>query len=207
MNRLLICTAVGLFLGLTPVLAENEYPANDAPSMPSPAQRDDPSAMDAPAQPAELPPAPDQSSQEGPQAISPAAARTGQVTAPNPTAQFLIDQKSDDWLASNLIGESVVNADDETIGNINDLVTDHNGKVVAVLIGTGGFLGIGEKHVGVRFEDLKLVRNEDDRVKIVLNVNKDALASAPIYQTLDQQQVSVGANKSDREENSTPHAY
>ena len=48
-------------------------------------------------------------------------------------------------LASNLIGQSVVNSQDESIGDINDLVTDESGKVIAVLVGSGGFLGLGEK--------------------------------------------------------------
>ena len=59
-------------------------------------------------------------------------------------------------LASNLIGQAVYNCQDETIGDINDLVTDEGGKVVAVLVGNGGFLGLGEKDVAIGFEDLKI---------------------------------------------------
>jgi sporulation protein YlmC with PRC-barrel domain len=116
------------------------------------------------------------------------------------SAQFLNKQESDDWLASNLIGKSVVNARDETIGEINDLVTDQGGKIVAVLIGTGGFLGIGEKDVGVRFEDLKLARDENNDVKVIANLSQETLAAAPDYETLAEQQVTVGSNKSDRED-------
>ena len=59
-------------------------------------------------------------------------------------------------LASTIIGKSAVNSQDEAIGDVNDLVTDRSGKILAALIGVGGFLGIGEKDVAVRFEDLKL---------------------------------------------------
>src|SRR5215210_5712406 len=94
------------------------------------------------------------------------------------SAQFLNEQKADDWLASKLIGESVLNSQNEKIGDINDLVTDSQGRIVAALIGVGGFLGIGEKDVAVPFENLKLVRDDNDDVTVVLNTNKETLASA-----------------------------
>ena len=176
MNRFLTCMAVGLFLGLTPALAESQNPANDSQDQP---------ALQQPAQPS-----------EAPQSIMPAPSA---AVASN-SAQFLNKQESDDWLASNLIGKSVVNAQDESIGEINDLVTDQSGKIVAVLIGTGGFLGIGEKDVGVRFQDLKLARDANNDVKVIANLSQETLASAPDYETLHEQQVTVGSNKSDRED-------
>ena len=60
-----------------------------------------------------------------------------------------------DWLASTLIGRTVTNAQGETLGDINDLIVDEQGTVVAVVIGVGGFLGMGEKDVGVRYSALQ----------------------------------------------------
>ncbi|MGH6833824.1 MAG: hypothetical protein ACRECM_12535, partial [Methyloceanibacter sp.] len=71
---------------------------------------------------------------------------------------------------------------------------------LGVLIGSGGFLGMGEKDVALRFEDLRLVREEDNGIKVIVNVNQDTLASAPDYETLAEQQVAVGASKEDRED-------
>ncbi len=68
---------------------------------------------------------------------------------------FAVKQGANDWLASDLIGRSVVNRNNETLGRINDVILDENGQVAAVLIGVGGFLGIGEKEVGVPFEALE----------------------------------------------------
>jgi hypothetical protein len=90
-----------------------------------------------------------------------------------------------------------VNSQDEGIGEVNDLVTDRSGKILAALIGVGGFLGIGEKDVAVRFEDLKLARDENNNVKIVLNISKETLASAPDYKLLGEQPVVEGSAKSD----------
>ena len=197
MNRFLACTVVGLFLGLAPAMAENAATndSQDQPSLQQPAQPSE--AMPAePSDPASPEASPPPQSSEAPQSILPAPSA---VVSSN-SAQFLNKQESDDWLASNLIGKSVVNAQDETIGEINDLVTDQGGKIVAVLIGTGGFLGIGEKDVGVRFEDLKLARDENNDVKVIANLSQETLASAPDFETLAEQQVTVGSNKSDRED-------
>jgi hypothetical protein len=237
MNRFLTTTAVGLFLGLAPALAENPPAADDgqtppavnAPSqipevMPDPAQPADPAAPipgdSSQAVPSPMEPgtdaAPPAQSSQAPQAIEPGAdsaapAQSSQAPEPmEPAApksaeasgspQFLAKQASDDWLASNLIGHTVYNAQDEIVGDINDLVTDRDGKIVAVLVGSGGFLGIGQKDVALRFEDLKLARDENDSVKIIADVNKEVLAAAPDYQTLAEQEVTVGAAKDDRED-------
>jgi sporulation protein YlmC with PRC-barrel domain len=105
---------------------------------------------------------------------------------------FLAKQESSDWLVGNLIGKSVVNADNESIGNVNDLVTDQNGKLIAIVVGAGGFLGIGEKNVAIRFEDIKLARDENNDVKVIADISKQIIASAPDYQTLDEQQLTIG---------------
>ena len=204
MNRFLTCTAVGLFLSLSPALAEPQLPSDDAQTPPAanqPAQI--PEVMPDSAQPAD-PAAPAAQSSEAPLSIEPAAPKAAEASG---SAQFLNKQASDDWLASNLIGQSVYNAQDENIGDINDLVTDRNGKIVAVLIGSGGFLGLGEKDVAVRFEDLKLARNEDDSIKIVADLNKETLASAPDYETLSEQELTVGSTKGDREDASGGKTY
>ena len=125
--------------------------------------------------------APDQSS-EGPKVITPdQSSEAAKPMAPEQSTaqggQFLKEQTADDMLASSIIGKPAVNSQDETIGDVNDLVTDRSGKIIAALIGVGGFLGIGEKDVAVRFEDLKLNRDENDNVKVTLNISKETLAS------------------------------
>lgn len=223
MNRLLATTAVALVLGLSPALAEPQNPADQAqtpPAMQDPAQ---PSAAmpSEPAKPAapitgessEPDAMPGQSSEMMPSAPDEAAppAQSSQapvsITPANPSEsasangpKFLSKQESTDLLASNLIGQSVVNSQDETVGDINDLVTDESGKIIAVLVGTGGFLGLGEKDVALGFEDLRFTRDEDGNIKVIANVSQETLASAPDYQTLAEQKVTVGQNKGDRED-------
>ena len=59
------------------------------------------------------------------------------------------------WQASKLIHMNVYNAQNEKIGDIKELMLDKSGKVNTVAIGVGGFLGMGERDVAVKFDQLK----------------------------------------------------
>ncbi len=195
MTRFLTTTAVAMLLGMSPALAQSP----DTTDMQA-----QPPAMNAPSQPSAMPADPG----TAPTDITPG--QSSEMTAPGSssdamkpsepgkaTAQFLNEQQPGDILASTLIGQPAVNAQNETIGDVNDLVTDRDGKVIAALIGVGGFLGLGEKDVAVRFEDLKLTRDDDNNVKVMLDLNKDTLTSAPDYKMLDEQSVVEGSAKTD----------
>ncbi|WP_457093928.1 PRC-barrel domain-containing protein [Microvirga sp. P5_D2] len=69
--------------------------------------------------------------------------------------QFMTQMKADQVLASDLIGTRVVSTNNESIGDINDVIVDRNGQVMAAVVGVGGFLGIGEKNVAVPFNSLE----------------------------------------------------
>jgi len=62
-----------------------------------------------------------------------------------------------EWQASKLIHLNVYNAQNEKIGDIKELMLDKSGKIDSVAIGVGGFLGMGEHDVAVKFEQLKWV--------------------------------------------------
>ena len=83
-----------------------------------------------------------------------------------------------DALASRLIGFPVYSsaaADAENLGDINDIVIGDDGSVAAVIIGVGGFLGIGEKKVAVDYERLEWTIAEDDTERLVLEVTREQL--------------------------------
>ena len=61
------------------------------------------------------------------------------------------------WRASKLVGLSVYNDKNESLGSINDLLTDKDGNIKAVVIGVGGFLGVGEHLVAVPLDKIKFV--------------------------------------------------
>jgi sporulation protein YlmC with PRC-barrel domain len=85
--------------------------------------------------------------------------------------------RADGFLASNLIGETVYNGtgdDAERIGEVNDVVIGSNGDVESVVIGVGGFLGIGEKNVAMNYNEIEWAEKDGDRW-IVVNATKDQL--------------------------------
>ena len=63
------------------------------------------------------------------------------------------------WRASKLMGLDVYNEANEKLGDINELILDKNGKVNAVVIGVGGFLGMGEHDIAVTMDKLKFVED------------------------------------------------
>ncbi|MGA7034551.1 MAG: PRC-barrel domain-containing protein [Pseudolabrys sp.] len=74
------------------------------------------------------------------------------------TAAFAQTQTASDkgqWQASKLIHMNVYNAQNEKVGDIKELMLDKNGRVNTVAIGVGGFLGMGERDVAVKFDELK----------------------------------------------------
>jgi sporulation protein YlmC with PRC-barrel domain len=62
-----------------------------------------------------------------------------------------------DWRTSKVVGLSVYNSKDENIGAINDLLMDKSGNIKAVVVGVGGFLGMGEHLVAIPFDKIKFV--------------------------------------------------
>jgi hypothetical protein len=87
------------------------------------------------------------------------------------------EQKSDQWLASKLIGTNVFNTENQKIGSVSDLLLDKKGEPVAAIIGVGGFLGIGEKKVAMDLKELQFVRSTDGD-KVTAHVSKDQLMAA-----------------------------
>jgi sporulation protein YlmC with PRC-barrel domain len=61
------------------------------------------------------------------------------------------------WRASKVVGLNVYNDNNESVGSINDLLTDKNGNIKAAVLGVGGFLGVGTHLVAVPFDKIKFV--------------------------------------------------
>ena len=81
-----------------------------------------------------------------------------------------------DWRASKLIGQTIRNAANETIGDINDLIVDGSGKISSVIVGVGGFLNIAEKNVSMAFDKLSFSRDANNAVVVTASATKEATA-------------------------------
>jgi sporulation protein YlmC with PRC-barrel domain len=83
--------------------------------------------------------------------------------------------------ASALLDETVMNEANESIGDVNDLLLDTNGKIASVIVGVGGFLGMGEKDVALPFDNLKFAKDNDHDLVVTTNVTKETLQASPAY--------------------------
>jgi hypothetical protein len=81
--------------------------------------------------------------------------------------------------ASDLLNQKVKNSTNETVGDINDLSIGSDGKIAAVIIGVGGFLGMGEKNVRLPYEQLTFSRDASGYLVVTANITKESLQSAP----------------------------
>jgi len=78
-----------------------------------------------------------------------------------------------DWYKQNVYDPS-----NNKIGEIEDVLLSPEGKVNALIVGVGGFLGMGEKDVAVPFSAVKHT-TKDGKVYLTLDTTKDALKAAP----------------------------
>ena len=98
----------------------------------------------------------------------------------------LYSRQATDMRASFLIGSKVTNMANETVGDINDVILDKDGKVVAVIVGVGGFLGIGEREVALDYSSLNVkydpsAMTNAGATTIQVNATKDSLKNAPAW--------------------------
>src|SRR3954469_13601933 len=89
-------------------------------------------------------------------AQSPAATTTTPAATPAPAADSDTTFNGN-WRTSKIVGLNVYNDANESVGSINDLLTDKSGNIKAVVIGVGGFLGVGEPLVAVPLDKVKFV--------------------------------------------------
>ena len=77
--------------------------------------------------------------------------------------------------------QNVYDRSDNKIGEIMDVLVDKDGKIVALMVGVGGFLGMGEKDVAIPFHAVQFKTKDNNKWWPVVNATKDALKAAPGY--------------------------
>ena len=92
--------------------------------------------------------------------------------------------KADGHLGTQIIGESVYNGtgeDAQNVGDVNDIVIGADGKIEAVIVGVGGFLGIGEKDVAVPLDKLSMTKDENGIEMMTITASREELEAAPAF--------------------------
>jgi hypothetical protein len=138
------------------------------------------------------------------------------TSAPAGNAQFINSQTGEQWLSSNFIGTDVVGPDDAKIGDVNDVLFEKDGKVVAYVVGVGGFLGIGAKNVALAPTSFQMMpasssttgstsgSARSDDIKLKLNMTKDQLQQAASFESKKDQDSKARASSPSSSPGSRP---
>jgi hypothetical protein len=136
--------------------------------------------------------------QDKPPMASPPAKAEGAAVD---SAKFIQAQSTDQWVFSKFKGTDVLGPDNAHIGNVNDMLFDKNGKILGLIVGVGGFLGIGEKSVAIDMSAFQVApadtgtvgagggggaavgaSSDPTSVKLKVTWTKDQLKNAPDFQ-------------------------
>jgi len=131
---------------------------------------------------------------------SPPAAKTD-AAPPVDGAKFIPSQSTDQWVFSKFKGTDVIGPDNAQVGSVNDMLFDKNGKILGLIVGVGGFLGIGEKSVAIDMSAFQAVppdtgsattgaagggamsgSSDPTATKLKVTWTKDQLKNAPDFQ-------------------------
>jgi PRC-barrel domain protein len=148
-------------------------------------------------------PSPSQSSPPTTQQSSPPAMQPSPSTSASPSSsaqasgKFVTEQKPDQVLATKFKGTDVIGTNNEKIGDVSDILFDKDGKVLAYIVGVGGFLGIGQKDVALMPTAFQVMPPTDrDNMKLQLSMTKDELKAAPDFKAYNPPRTAAGGSGS-----------
>ncbi len=123
-------------------------------------------------------------------AVSPVMAQDQDAPAADapPADTFISAQPEAHYLARDvLIGAKVQSSEGKIIGDIEDVILNDWNRVQGVIMGTGGFLGIAEKRVGVQLGALEFQEKDGKRVVVLPGVTQAMLKNVPAFERAEPQ--------------------
>ena len=85
---------------------------------------------------------------------------------------------AEQFTVTNYYKQDVYDKADNKIGTVDDVLIDKQGRITALIIGVGGFLGVGQKDVSEQFNKVQMTK-KNDKWYLVMDASKDALQNAP----------------------------
>jgi sporulation protein YlmC with PRC-barrel domain len=98
-----------------------------------------------------------------------------------PAANILASIPAKAMTVTHWYKQSVYDPSDAKVGEIMDVLVEHDGKIAVLIVGVGGFLGVGEKDVAVPFNAVQFKTKDNNKWYPVMNTTKDALKNARGY--------------------------
>jgi sporulation protein YlmC with PRC-barrel domain len=109
-----------------------------------------------------------------------AQTRDAAASGSTPSAAPIGSAPSKDFTVTNYYKQDVYDRSDNKIGTIDDVLIDKNGDITALMISVGGFLGMGEKTVQTKFQNVQMTK-KNDKWYLSMDASKDSLKAAPGY--------------------------
>jgi sporulation protein YlmC with PRC-barrel domain len=100
---------------------------------------------------------------------------------PAPAVRIMTNVPADNQTVTRWYKQNVYDPSDNKIGEVMDVLVDHEGKIGVLIVGVGGFVGVGEKDVAVPFNAVQFKTKDNNKWYPVMNTTKDALQTAPGY--------------------------
>lgn len=101
------------------------------------------------------------------------------TAAPATSGKFLSQAEPEKWRTFRLKGLDVYNSNNEHVGDIRELLQDRGGKIEAVVIGVGGFLGMGERDVALPYDEIQWVEKGSSTTGSTTDTTRTATPNRP----------------------------
>ena len=112
-----------------------------------------------------------------------------------PATGHITTQAANTVLGTDLIGKTAYGPDQKKIGTINDIIMKQDGTgVEGVVVGVGGFLGLGEHNVALKMDQFTFRPSESGRMLVVLNTSKEELQATPAFKSKADQEAEATRN-------------
>src|SRR5712672_2315130 len=138
----------------------------------------------------------------------PVYAQTSSTSTSTPAKVTATQLQPGQLRATQMDGSTVYDSQNQKVGDIKDIILDKDGKVAAVVLDVGAFLGIGGKYVAVSMNDLKITQdNNSNKPRFTVDMTKDQLKAAQAFD-LNARTTSTGTTTppANRPTNSTTTA-
>ena len=121
----------------------------------------------------------------------PVYAQTSSTSTSTPAKVTATQLQPGQLRATQMDGSTVYDSQNQKVGDIKDIILDKDGKVAAVILDVGAFLGVGGKYVAVGMNDLKITQ-DNNKPRFAVDMTKDQLKSAQAYE-LNPRSASTGS--------------
>jgi len=95
--------------------------------------------------------------------------------------------------ATEMDGATVYDMQNQKVGDVKDIILDKDGKVAAVVLDVGAFLGMGGKYVAVGMNDVKITEDKNNKPHFAVDMTKDQLKAAQAFD-LNRNSTSSGSS-------------